>query len=111
MMAKISNLFKLSLSGSFIQSVVTPVLASLLGRSLFGTLIKLIPGLGSLVGGVISAGVAWTITETIGHAYYKVLEELCDEDGNLSDVSKEDLKKKLEDEIKCKLISPPRCAV
>lgn len=111
MMAKISNLFKLSLSGSFIQSVVTPVLASLLGRSLFGTLIKLIPGLGSLVGGVISAGVAWTITETIGHAYYKVLEELCDEDGNLSDVSKEDLKKKLEDEIKCKLISPPRCTV
>jgi uncharacterized protein (DUF697 family) len=101
MMAKISYLFKLSLSDSFIQSVVTPILASLLGRSLFGTLIKLIPGLGSLVGGVISAGVAGTITKTIGHAYYKVLEELCDEDGNLNDVSPKDLQKKLEDELKC----------
>lgn len=44
-----------------------------LGRSVVGSLLKLIPGAGSVVGGAISGVVAAGITKAIGEAYIKVL--------------------------------------
>ena len=41
-----------------------------------GGLLKLIPGVGSLVGGTISAGVAGVLTTAFGEAYIAVLKQL-----------------------------------
>jgi uncharacterized protein (DUF697 family) len=71
---KILNLYGIRISGqSFLISLATDVLATTLGRTLVGNLFKLIPGPGSVVGGIINAGVASAITA----ALLKAVEQLC----------------------------------
>lgn len=60
---------------TFMKSTGTNTVVSNLGRTLVGNILKFIPGFGSVVGGVISAGVAGTITFAMGSAINKLLKE------------------------------------
>jgi hypothetical protein len=53
--------------GTGIAQILMPVL----GRSLAGNLIKFIPGAGAIIGGMINAGVASTLTYASGMALNK----------------------------------------
>lgn len=58
-------------------SVVTSALIPNLGKSLAGGLLKLIPGLGSVAGGAINAGVATVITMSLGCAISEICYKSC----------------------------------
>lgn len=77
MMAKISVIFGLSLSGQKLVQLVSGILSTiagtLAGRAIVTGLLKLIPGFGTLVGGAIAAATAAALTSALGEAYIAVL--------------------------------------
>lgn len=80
MIAGISCVFGLDLDDGFLKTIVCSAAgvtgATFLGKSIVTNLIKCIPVAGSIVGGVISAGTAATLTTLLGEAYYRGLAYL-----------------------------------
>ena len=78
MIYKINAEFELSSDISNATSVVTGILGitaiAQVGKAVVSNLLKFIPGVGSVVGGAISATTAIALTEAVGHAYIAVLE-------------------------------------
>jgi uncharacterized protein (DUF697 family) len=56
---------------------------SLIGRAAAAELLKLIPGVGTVVGGVINAGVASALTTAFGEAYIAALYGLTKDNPDL----------------------------
>ena len=79
MIAKIGITFGMELDTAAITTLVTSTLgasaATLIGRSVVSSLLKLIPGAGS--GGTIAATTAATLTKLLGNAYVAVLYDFC----------------------------------
>ncbi len=86
MLAAISAVWGLPVStaflGTLVSGAITGSAGTLVGRAAAGALLKLIPGLGSTAGGVISAGVASTLTAAFGEAYIAALYGLTKDDPN-----------------------------
>jgi uncharacterized protein (DUF697 family)/predicted GTPase len=84
MLASISAVWGLPVStaflGTLVSGAVTGSAGTVAGRAAAGALLKLIPGVGSAVGGAISAGVASTLTVAFGEAYITTLYALTKED-------------------------------
>ena len=80
MLAGITATFGLAFSDGFLVSLVGSVItgagATMIGRAIVGGLLKFIPGGGSVVGGMISASTAATVTTLFGEAYIASLETL-----------------------------------
>lgn len=80
MIASISATFGLSFDESFVVSLVSSIItgagATLTGRAIVSGLLKFIPGVGSVAGGVIAATTAATLTTAFGKAYIAALEML-----------------------------------
>ena len=77
MLAGISAVWGLPLSTAFLGMLVSGALTgsagTVVGRAAVGALLKLIPGAGSVAGGVINATVAATLTTAFGEAYIAAL--------------------------------------
>ncbi len=77
MLAGISATFGLQLTqatlATLVASATGTVGATLIGRSIVGALLKLLPGGGSAVGGAISAATASTVTIALGETYILAL--------------------------------------
>ncbi|WP_163997139.1 YcjF family protein [Pyxidicoccus caerfyrddinensis] len=80
MLAGVSSVFGLPLTEAFlttlVSSAVTGLGATFTGQSLVSGMLKLLPGAGTLVGGLISASVAASLTTLFGEAYVAVLARL-----------------------------------
>jgi uncharacterized protein (DUF697 family)/predicted GTPase len=80
MLAGISATFGLPIDKSFLSTIVGGIIAgaggTLAGRSLVASLIKMIPGAGSIVGGTIAAATAAALTMAFGEAYIAALDIL-----------------------------------
>jgi uncharacterized protein (DUF697 family) len=80
MVAGITATYGLSFSDGFLSALVASTVggaaATLMGRAIVGGLMKLVPGLGTVIGGVISASTAGAITTAFGKAYIATLEAL-----------------------------------
>jgi uncharacterized protein (DUF697 family)/predicted GTPase len=80
MVAGITATYGLSLSEGFLSTVVASVVgstaATATGRAIVGGLLKLVPGVGSVVGGAINAATAAAITTAFGEAYIAALHGL-----------------------------------
>lgn len=80
MLASITATFGLSFNESFLSSLVASVVAgaggTLAGRAIVSGLLKFIPGLGSVAGGLIAASTAAALTMAFGEAYIAALEML-----------------------------------
>lgn len=80
MLAGVSSAFGLPVSKAFLYTLLsgsfTAVAGSIGGRALVASAMKFIPGLGTVAGGAIAAGVASTLTTTFGMAYISVLVRL-----------------------------------
>ncbi len=78
MIYKMNDAFGVKMKDSVAASLITGLLAvTAIGqtaKTIVANLIKFIPGVGSVVGAVISGATAVVITEGIGFAYLKVLE-------------------------------------
>lgn len=79
MIYKINTEFELDADKSKMTSILTGIMGvtalAQVGKSIASNALKFIPGAGVLVGGVISATTAITITEAVGRAYITVLEK------------------------------------
>ncbi|GAA9627277.1 hypothetical protein HpVa146_06400 [Helicobacter pylori] len=64
-----------SVAASLITGLLGVTAVAQVGRTLVNGLFKLIPGVGSVVGAVISGTTAVAITEGIGFAYLKALKK------------------------------------
>jgi len=84
MLASISAVWGLPVSTSFLGTLVSGAITgsagTIAGRAAAGALLKLIPGIGSIAGGAISAGVASTLTIAFGEAYITALYLLTKDD-------------------------------
>ncbi len=56
----------------------------MIGRTLVGAILKFIPGIGSVVGGIISASTAGMLTRQMGVIYLDLLVELAEQGRSLS---------------------------
>ena len=110
MIASITTNFGMSISKSvimsFISSTIGTAATTILGKSMVSNLFKLIPGVGTGVGGMISGSTASLLTTALGEAYIKFMEmiykgelkkeDLYDQNGQkaISKMFKEELTKK-----------------
>lgn len=80
LMATISKIFHIDMKEDGLKVFATTALgvsgATLIGKTVASGLLKIIPGVGSVVGGVISAGTAGAITLAVGRAYIEVCKEI-----------------------------------
>jgi uncharacterized protein (DUF697 family)/GTPase SAR1 family protein len=72
MMAKIANIYDIPMQRATIASLAATTLTTQTGRAAATSLLKLVPGIGTLTGGVITGGVAGTITFAVGQAWHRV---------------------------------------
>ncbi|GAA8270199.1 hypothetical protein HpDR2_00350 [Helicobacter pylori] len=78
MIYEMNDAFEVSLRKSATPTFITGILGVTAigqGARAFVNMIKIVPGLGSVVGGAISGITAVVITEALGFAYLKVLEK------------------------------------
>lgn len=110
MIAGITVIFGLDISKSFLTSFVSATIgsagATVLGKTIVSNLLKLIPGVGTIAGGMISGTTAGLLTTALGEAYIKIMEmvykgeiskEVLDTEGGQKEMTrlfKEELKKK-----------------
>lgn len=82
MLAGISISMGLEINASFLSTLVASaagvVGATYAGRAIVSGLLKLIPGAGSLVGGIISGATAGALTTAMGWAYYNAIDLMID---------------------------------
>jgi uncharacterized protein (DUF697 family)/GTP-binding protein EngB required for normal cell division len=87
MMVAISATFGLTLERSQIFRLMTTVMGCLAltvaGRWALGAALKLIPGPGSLIGGVVNSGLAGSLTLTLGRVYINFLYSFIGEKGRV----------------------------
>ena len=78
MIAGITVIFGLDISKSFLTSFVSATIgsagATILGKTIVSNLLKLIPGVGTVAGGLISGTTAGLLTTALGGAYIMIME-------------------------------------
>ena len=72
MMARIAQIYKIKFERAALLAIASTAVATGAGRAAFTSLLKLIPGAGTVVGGAIGAGVASSFTYAMGHAWLAV---------------------------------------
>ncbi|MFZ1412068.1 MAG: GTPase [Micropruina sp.] len=74
MMGRIAQLYKISFDRAALMAIASTSAATTLGRTAVTNLLKLVPGAGTVAGGVISAGVASGFTLAMGQAWLVVCQ-------------------------------------
>lgn len=93
MMTAISAIYKLGLSRKTLLNLVMGALgvggATVVGKTIVSSVFKLIPGLGTVAGSVISATTAGALTLTLGYAFIELCEAI-----KKGDLTEKDLERK-----------------
>jgi uncharacterized protein (DUF697 family)/GTP-binding protein EngB required for normal cell division len=76
MMARIAQIYKIKFERAALLAIASTAVATQAGRSAFTSLIKMVPGAGTVVGGAIGAGVASTFTYAMGQAWLSVCQRM-----------------------------------
>ena len=89
---------------AFLSSTLGTGGATLLGKTVVSNLLKLIPGVGTVAGGAISAGTAGVITAALGEAYIGIMELIFKGEMSVDDLvtnkGKEKMGKLFKEELK-----------
>jgi len=110
MMTAINLIFDFDVDKDALKSLVTAALGvggvTVIGKTIASNLIKLVPGAGSVAGGVISGGTAGALTLALGKAYIEVCKAIkmgkLDEDELTKKAGRDLLKKSFKDQMKKK---------
>lgn len=80
MMAAINSIFQFDVSKDTLKSLATAAIgvggATVIGKTIVANALKLLPGVGSVAGGTISAATAGLITLALGKAYIQVCKAI-----------------------------------
>lgn len=91
MIVSITAIFGLNVNQGIITTIISSTIgaggATVLGKTVASNLLKIIPGVGTVVGGAISAVTAATITGALGYAYIAVMEMAFKGELDLNDLS------------------------
>jgi uncharacterized protein (DUF697 family) len=94
MLAGITSVFGFDLKQSFLSTLVSSTItgggATILGRTIVSNILKFVPGVGSVTGGIIAASIASAITIAFGEAYISTLAFLL-KDKDISEITDEDI--------------------
>jgi uncharacterized protein (DUF697 family)/GTP-binding protein EngB required for normal cell division len=89
MLVGVSAAFGLALDKQQIMQLITTTLgslaASLAGRWAVGSVLKFIPGPGTVIGSALNAAVAGALTRTMGRTYIRFLYEFLEKNGRVPD--------------------------
>lgn len=75
MMSRIAQLYAVPFDRAAMMAIASTTLATSAGRNAAAGLLKMIPGAGSVAGGVINASVASGLTLAMGHAWLTVVQK------------------------------------
>ena len=107
MIASITVIFGFDVNKSIITALVSSTIgaggATILGKTVVSTLLKFIPGAGTVAGSAISAGTAGVITAALGEAYIGNMELVFKGEMKLEDISTKKGKEKMSDLFKANL--------
>ena len=107
MIASITVIFGFDVNKSIITALVSSTIgaggATVLGKTIVSSLLKFIPGPGTIAGGAISAGTAGVITAALGEAYIGIMELVFKGEMKLEDISTKKGKEKMSDLFKANL--------
>lgn len=100
MLAGITAIFGINVSKNLLKSIITSLAgtagATFVGRTIVSNLLKLIPGVGTAIGGTISGGTAAILTTALGESYIVVMEMIA-----RGEISEKDLETKaIQDKLK-----------
>lgn len=99
MIAGITAIFGMDISKNFLTAFVSATIgsagATVLGKTIVSNLLKLIPGVGTVVGGMISGTTAGLLTTALGEAYIKVMEMIYKGEFNREDLYTDDGQRKM----------------
>jgi uncharacterized protein (DUF697 family)/GTP-binding protein EngB required for normal cell division len=76
MMARISHIYKIKFDRAALMAIASATAATSAGRATFTGLLKMVPGAGTLAGGVVGAGVATSFTYAMGQAWLVVCQRV-----------------------------------
>ena len=97
MIASITVIFGFDVNKSIITALLSSTLgsggATLLGKTVVSNLFKCIPGIGTIGGGVITAGAAGVITAALGEAYIGIMELVFNGEMSINDLNTKEGKK------------------
>jgi uncharacterized protein (DUF697 family)/GTPase SAR1 family protein len=76
MMARIAQIYKIKFDRAALMAIASATAATSAGRATFTGLLKMVPGAGTVAGGVVGAGVASTFTYAMGQAWLTVCQRV-----------------------------------
>lgn len=86
MLAHITSIFGLPIDKAILTTIVSSLFgsgsATLAGKFLVSNIMKLIPGVGTVVGGVISGATATVLTASLAKAYIALMVKMCEAEGD-----------------------------
>ncbi len=101
MLAHITTIFGVSLNKSIISGIVGSVVgsggAAMAGRYIVSNLLKLIPGVGTFVGGMISGGTASILTTALAVSYIEVMKKVAEAEFKGKSIDAEEIAKMTKD--------------
>ena len=101
MLAKITATFGLPIAKGTLSTIISGTIgtagATVLGKTVVANIFKLLPGGGSLIGGVISGATAAALTAALGEAYIAILVQICKGDITMHDLESEKGKQKVKE--------------
>lgn len=107
MIASITVIFGFDVNKSIITALLSSTIgsggATILGKTVVSNLLKFIPGVGTIGGGVISAGAAGVITAALGEAYIGIMELVFNGEMGINDLNKKKGKEMMEKMFKKQL--------
>lgn len=92
-----------SIMTGFITSLVGTAGTTLAGRTIVSNLLKMIPGVGTVVGGTISGVTAAILTTALGEAYVYLMEMILKGEIDINDLDSVDTKEKIKSIFKKEL--------
>jgi len=113
MLSAITVVFGVEVTKGFLTALVSSALgtgsATYIGRTVVCELLKLIPGVGSILGGAISGGIAATLTTALGEAYIKIMTMVWKGEMTLDDFLNDKGKKTITTVFNEELTKPRQC--
>lgn len=107
MIVAITSAFGISIDKSILSSLVTSILGSggstLIGKTIVSNVLKLIPGIGTIVGSGINSVTAGLLTSALGVTYIKIITKIASGEMKVQELMKIENIKKMKDLFKDEL--------
>lgn len=99
MIVRITAIFGIPIEKGVITSIISATIgaagATVLGKTIVANLIKFIPGVGNVAGGVISGATAAALTTALGEAYIIIMTMICKGELSTAELSTDKGKEKI----------------